>query len=116
MTEKVTQLLARHIGRRRFLARTTTAAVGFVASMFSMSRTTAAHFVHYACCHLCNERSGCSGYACVWSWTCCHNGDLWRCEEHYASSGGNCVTGDCPASCSAAEIIGPQQCPLSPAA
>ncbi|MBI4521093.1 MAG: hypothetical protein HY701_09665 [Gemmatimonadetes bacterium] len=110
MGERLAEYLGRQIGRRRFLTRTTAAAVAFVATTFSLSRTAAA--VAYKCCDLCNNPTACSGYVCVWSWDCCFQGDKWRCFEHYTAD--QSCTGDCPAACSAAEIVGAGQCPLSP--
>lgn len=69
--EKLVDVLARRLDRRRVLAKLGMGAVGGLAALAGLPGRAAAGPVDWRCCHLCRQNSGlCSGCSCVWCWGC----------------------------------------------
>jgi hypothetical protein len=120
-TEKLVEGLAKQLDRRTFLAKLGAGTVGVLLALMGFPQRAAAY--DYACCHLCNAPSSCSGCAscsgnqcgkgtcgsnCSWCWDCCDaNRHMYRCCECYSSPPSCC--GGCPATSSCVTYLGFQQ-------
>ncbi len=81
--DKIFDLAAQMVDRRKFLAKLGAGALGSIGIMLGLS-TKALALYSYECCNLCNPANSpnCCGGQCAWCWTC-YSGVWWQCCECY---------------------------------
>ena len=106
--ERLADRLGKLTNRRKFMARTGAGALAAAFSVLGLQQGAhaATATVTYKCCHLCYYPGSppCRLARCGWSWTCCYQGQLWRCLEN--KDGQPCDSSCSSAICSRAYVVG----------
>lgn len=103
--ERLTQEVDRKTDRVQFLKRAALVTLATAAGALGLAPKAKALY-DYACCHLCQPPSSCSGQCDWWSWPCCdwntYPVQKWTCMECYRPW----APDDCGPACSQANQIG----------